>query len=214
MRFSSRDETCDTNTPSSSSSRTSINGGIRRKSSNETIQLYRGSISNSSVHTVSTAESSDSHKDLFSESSTGQYPSIFDRKSLHSLEKPTYLLRNQSLPTICTTGEPDPDCDSDSGPTSLSTPKQEPSSLNLSTFEDEAEISLPPTPRSPEADFPFRAKSPSPSPSPVIAVPPPPLADPLMKSYGDSQLFATTEISTADTPSIRPAPFFHPQQIA
>src|ERR1700679_4287874 len=127
MRFSSWDDTCDTsNTPSSSSSRTSINGGIRRKSSNETIQSYRGSISNSSVHTISTAESSDTRKDLFdlsrqcstpavshhsSEPSTGQYPSIFDHKSLHSLEKPTSLLRNQSLSTICTAGEPNSDCE-------------------------------------------------------------------------------------------------------
>jgi p21-activated kinase 1 len=228
MRFSSRDETCDTNTPSSSSSRTSINGGIRRKSSNETIQSYQGSISNSSVHTISTAESSDTHRDLSdlsgqcfppavsrhsSEPSTGQYPSVLDHKSLHSLEKPTSLLRNQSLSTICTTDEPNSDCESDSGSTSPPTPKQEPSPSSLPALEDEAEMSLPPTPRSPQAIVPTEhtwAKALSPSTgsssSPVFAAPPP-LNDRLMKSYGKSP---TTEISTADTPSIRPTPFFPP----
>jgi p21-activated kinase 1 len=231
MRFSSRDETCDTNTPSSPSSRPSVNGGIRRKSSNETIQSYQGSISNSSVHTISTAESSDTHKDLSdlsgprsppavshhsSESSTGQYPSIFDYKTFHSLEKPTSFFRNESLSTICTTREPNSDNESDSGSTSPSpsTPKQEPSSLGLPTLEDVAEIYLPPTPRSPQAIVPTRVEAPSPStstgPSPVLTAPPPPLNDPLMKSYGDSQPFATTEISTADTPSIRPTPFIPP----
>jgi p21-activated kinase 1 len=229
MRFSSRDETCDTNTPSGSSSRTPMNGGIRRKPSNETIQSYQGSISNSSVHTISTAESSDTHKDLFdlprqcstpavshhsSEPSTGQYPFIFYHKSLHSLEKQTTLLRNQSLSTICTAGEPNSDCEYDSGPTSPSTPKQEPGFSSLPTLEDEAEIYLPPTPRSPQTIVPTgptRSKALTPStgtiPSPVFAAPPPPLNDPLLKSYGKSP---TTEISTADTPSIRPTPFFPP----
>ena len=220
MRFSSRDETCDTNTPSSTPSRTSINGGTRRKSSNETIQSYRGSISNSSVHTISTVEYSDTHKDLSdlsgqlfppaisqhsSESSTGQYPSIVDHKSLHSLEKPTSISRNQSLSTISTTGEPTSDCESDSGSTSPSTPKEEPISLSLPTLEDEAEISLPPALRSPQAIVP-----PGTSPSPVFAAPPPPLNDPLMKSYGNSHPFAATGISIADIPSIRLTPFIPP----
>jgi hypothetical protein len=141
MRFSSRDETRDSNTPSGSSSRTPINRRIRRKSSNETIQSYQGSISNSSVHTVSTAESADTHKDLSgqcsppavsyhsSESSTGQYPSIFDHKSFHSLEKTTSILQNESVSNICTTRELEhsSDCESNSGSTTPSTPKQEPS---------------------------------------------------------------------------------------
>jgi hypothetical protein len=141
MRFSSRDETCDSNTPSSSSSRTPINRGIRRESSNETIKSYQGSISNSSVYTVSTAESADTHKDLSgqcsppavsyhsSESSTGQYPSIFDHKSFHSLEKTTSILQNESVSNICTTRELEhsSDCESNSGSTTPSTPKQEPS---------------------------------------------------------------------------------------
>jgi hypothetical protein len=149
MKFSSRDETCDSNTPSSSSSRTPINGGIRRKSSNETIKSYQGSISNSSVHTVSTAESADTHKDLSdlsrqyslpavsyhsSETSTGQYPSIFDHKSFHSLEKTTSILQNESVSNICTTGtrelEPNSDCESNSSSTSPSAPKQKPSPLS------------------------------------------------------------------------------------
>ena len=218
MRFTSRDETCDSNTPSSSSSRMLINGAMRRKSSNETIRSYRGSISNSSVHTISTAESlgsaSGSHKDLSdlpgqcpaasaasttssrhsSESSTGQYPSIFK-----SLEKPTCLSRNrnQSLSSIFTTREPNSDCESDIGYTSPPTPKQEHSSLSFPTLEDEAEIPLPSTLRSPNAIIPTRTtKAPSPRPSPGFAIPPPPLNGPLMKSYDESQLFTTTGISS------------------
>ena len=223
MRFSSRDETCDTNTPSSSSSPASINGGTRRESSNETTQSYRGSISNSSLHTISTTESSDAHQDLSnlsgqfspptdyqhsSESSTGQYPSIFDHKSFHSLEKSNSHSRNQSLSTICTTGEPTSDCESNSGSTSPpSTPKQEHSSLSL-TLEDEAEISLSPVPLSPQAIVPARATTPSPI--PVFAAPSRPLNDPPIRPYGDSQLLATTEIPIADTPSVRPIPLFPP----
>ena len=226
MRFSSRDEACDSNTPSSSSSRTSINGGIRRKSSNETIQSYQGSISNSSLHTISTVET---HKDLSdppgqrppptvsyhsSESSRGQYPPISDTKSLHSLEKATSLLRNQSLSTICTTRELNSDSESDSGSTSPSTPKRETSPLNLPSLEDVAEVSLPATSRSPQAIVPTQAMAPSPStsnsPSPVFTAPPPHLNGPLMKSYADSQLFATTEISSAETPSIKPTSFLPP----
>jgi hypothetical protein len=146
MRFSSRDETRDSNTPSGSSSRTPINRGIRRKSSNETIKSYQGSISNSSVHTVSTvstAESADTHKDLSgqcsppavsyhsSESSTGQYPFIFDHKSFHSLEKTTSILQNESVSNICATREPNSDCESNSDSTTPSTPKQEPSRSGL-----------------------------------------------------------------------------------
>ena len=192
MRFSSRNETCDTNTPSSSSSRTSINGGLRHKSSNETIQSYQGSISNSSVHTISTIQSANALKDLSdlagqcpppavshhsSESSTGQYPTIFDDKSLHSLEKPTSLFRNQSLSTICTIREPDSDCESNSSSTLPSTPKQERSSFLLNNG-DEPEIYLPHTPRSSQAVAPTWAKAPSPStgtsPSSVVAAPSPP----------------------------------------
>jgi hypothetical protein len=53
-------------------------------------------------------------------------------------------------------------------------------------------MSLPPTPRSPQAiapTEPTRAKALSPStgtsPSTVFATPPPPLNDPLLKSYGN-----------------------------
>jgi hypothetical protein len=216
MRFSSQDETCDSNTPWSSSSRTSVYGGIRR--SIETIE----SISNSSVHTYSTA---DTHKDFSdppavshptSESPTDQYFSNFDSKSFHSLGKPTSLSRNQSLSTIRTTREPESDGEDDSGGSTLpSTPKRESSSSSLSTLEDEAEISSPHTPRSPQTTVPTRAKAPSLSPSssssPVFAAPYPPLNAPLKKSsYGDSQLYATTEIPTPYTPVIGPPPFFPP----
>ena len=224
MRFSSRDETCDSNTPWSSSSLPSVNGGVRRIFSNETI-------SNSSVHTMSTA---DAHKDLSdfsaqcyppavshhhsSESSAGQHPSISHAKSSHSLGKPTCLTRNQSLSTMCTTREPNSDDgDSDSRSTaSPSTPKQEPSSF-LPALEDEAtEIPLPPTsrsPQSPQATVPTRAKAPglSPSPgfSPVVAAPPS-LNSPLMKSYSDSPLFATAESSTPNTPTTGSTAFSPP----
>ena len=274
MSFSSRDETFDTNTPSSPSNHPSVNGETRRKSS-ETIQSYQESISNSSVHTYSTVESADSHNDLSdlsgrffpptlshrpSESPTGQYSSIFDHKSSHSLEKSTSHCRNQSLSSIRTTTytrEPNFDCESDSGSTtSPSTPKQEPSSsLSLLPLEDEAEISLSPAPRSPQVIFPIRKPgsgsttspstpkqepsssssllpledeaeislspaprspqvifpirklpSPNPNPSPAFAAPHPPLNGHPMKSYTDPQLFAATEISSADTPSTLPPP--------
>ena len=230
MRFSSRDETFDTNTPSSPSNHPSINGETRRKSS-ETIQSYQESISNSSVHTYSTVESADSHNDLSdhsgrffpptpshrpSESPTGQYSSFFDHKSSHSLEKSSSHCRNQSLSSIRTTTytrESNFDCESDSGSTtSPSTPKQEPSSSSsLLPLEKDAEISLSPAPRSPQVIFPIRKlpspnPNPNPSPSPVFAAPHPPINGPPVKSYTDPQLFATTEISSTDTPSTLPPP--------
>ncbi len=52
MAFSSRKETYDPNTPSS---RTSMNALNRRSSRGTTIESYRGSIPNSSVHTTSAA---------------------------------------------------------------------------------------------------------------------------------------------------------------
>src|SRR6266436_749169 len=226
MRFSSKEEEAfHSNTPSSSSSRTSINGRIRRRSSNETIESYQESISNDSVHSVSTVDTHRDQSDLAGqdslpivshrspESSTGQGFSISDHKSLHSLEKSTHLSRNQSLSTINTIRESESDRESDSDSTSPSTPKLEPTFLNLPSLEDEAEISLPPSPRSPQAIVPNRVGAPSPSPSPVFtAPPPPPLKGPLMKPYGDSQPFATTGISTTDIPSIRPT-YFPPPPI-
>jgi p21-activated kinase 1 len=216
MKFSSRDETRDSNTPWCSSSRASVNGGVRRIFSNETI-------SNSSVHTMSTT---DAHKDLSdpsgqfpphavsrnsSESSAGQYPSISHIKSFNSLGKPTCLSRNQSLSTIHTNREPNSDGESDySGSTAPPTPKQEPSPFFPALEDEAAEISLPPTSQSPQAAVPTRAKAPSlgltPTPSPVFTTPPP-SNGPLMKSYSDSPLLATAEISTPNTPATGPTSF-------
>ncbi len=204
MRLSSKKETYDSNPPSGSSSRTLINGGIRRRPSNETIESYQGSISNDSIHTVSTVHTDRDQFDL-----SGQDSFISDHKSLHSFEKSTRLSRNQSLSTIRTIRESESESDSDS--TSPSPPKQESSSLSLHSLEDEAEISFPPNPRSPQAIAPTRVEAPSHIPSPVfVAHPPLPLSGPLMKPYGDSQLFASTGISTTDTPSIRPTSFLPP----
>jgi p21-activated kinase 1 len=210
MRFSSRDETCDSNTPSGPSTRTQGNGRIRRKSLDETIQSYQGSISNSSTHTISTIKSADTHKDLSGPSGRcfpppiSHHSSTFDHKSFHSLEKKNYSFRNQSPSTLCTTREPD------SGSTSPFTPEQVLSSLLFS--EDDFGICLPPPIPFPQDIVPTRAEAPGPSPT-VFAAPPPPLNGPLVKSYGDSQLFATTQISTADTPAIGPTSFFPSQTV-
>lgn len=219
MSFSSRDETCDSNTPwgSSSSSPKSTNEGNRLS--------YQGSISNSSLHTVSTADTHNDPSELSgqcpprTESPTGQYSSMIDIKSFHSFEKPTYHSRNQSLSSICTTRARESnfnsnfDCGSDSGgSTPPSTPRQDSSSpLSLPALEDEAEFSLPPTPsRSPPAVLTPQVKtpnlSPSPGPSPVIAPPRAPFNGSLIKSYTDPPLFATTGISAGDTPTVGPTP--------
>src|SRR6266849_2137759 len=142
MAFPSGKETYDSNTPSS---RTSMNGASKpalyRRSSNT--QSYRGSISNSSVHTTSTTAT---RKDLFdySEQSPGGVASISHRKSFHSLEKPTFRFRNQSQSTVGTIRQ----AGSARSSTATSASKQEIYSLNIPSFEDEDEFLLPSTPRS------------------------------------------------------------------
>jgi hypothetical protein len=69
-----------------------------------------------------------SHLNYFSDSSSGQDPSISDYKYLHSFEKPTFGFRNQSLSTISTIREPE----SNRSSTATSTP-------SLLSLEDEAE---------------------------------------------------------------------------
>ncbi|KAI0284199.1 hypothetical protein BGY98DRAFT_582177 [Russula aff. rugulosa BPL654] len=129
MAFPSRKETYDSNTPSDLSSRMSTNGALYRTSpKGTTIQSYRESISNSSVHTTSTAAT---YEDLFdyTEQDPGGIPSISHCKSFHSLEKPTFRFKNQSQST------------SEAGSvrssiaTSISTPEIR--SLNIPSFGDE-----------------------------------------------------------------------------
>jgi hypothetical protein len=145
MTFSSGKETYDSNTPLDLSSRTSMDGApkaaLYRRSSNT--QSYRGSISNSSVHTTSTTAT---RKDLFdrSEQNLGRVASISHRKSFHSFEKPTFRSRNQSQSTVGTIREPRFARSS----TATSSSKQEIHSLNIPSFEDEDESLLPSTPRS------------------------------------------------------------------
>ena len=104
MISSSQKETYQSNTPSGSSSRTSIDGVLHHRSSKGTIQSY---LSNSSVHTTTAAI----HEDLFGVSEQGPVSSnirlslILDDKSLHSLEKLSFGIRNQSQSTICTIGD-------------------------------------------------------------------------------------------------------------
>ena len=93
MAFPSQTETHDSNTPSGLSIRTSMNGAEFRLSSiGTTIQSDRGSITNSSMHTTSTAAT---RKDLIDCSISP----ISHRKSFHSLEKPTSRFKNQSQNT-------------------------------------------------------------------------------------------------------------------
>jgi hypothetical protein len=96
-----RKESRDSNTPSHSSSRTSANGALYRTT---TIQSDRGSTSNSSVHTTSTAATSEDSFDYTKPSPRGVPSIIFDTKSFNpSLEKPTsFHFRNQSQSTVGT----------------------------------------------------------------------------------------------------------------
>lgn len=191
MAFPSREETYDSNTQWDLSSRTSINGELlRRLSKGTSIQSYRGSISNSSLHANSTAVT---HNDLFECSEQGQCgaPSISHHKSLHSLEKTTFRLRNQSQSTVGTTRE----AGSVRSSTASSTLEQEIRSLHIPSFEDEGE--LPPDP--------------GPTSSRIYGVPSSlPLDHPLTKPYGDSQPFTTTKLLTADKPRTKHPPSFPP----
>jgi hypothetical protein len=159
----------DSYTPSGSSSRTSINRVLHRRSrrsssSKETsIRSPQGSISNFSFHSATAANDKDQH-----DYDTSNTSSISDHKYFHSLEKPTFGFRNQSLSTLGT----------------IRGPKSERTSTALST------------PRSSQAIAPTLIRDSSPS--PVYAIPPSPSS-----GDGDSQPFATTEISTAVTPTIQ-----------
>jgi hypothetical protein len=199
MAYHSRKETYESNTPSDLST---MNGALYRRSSSESRSIR---ISNSSVHTTSMAAT---REDLFdySEQGPGRVHSISHRKSFHSLEKPTFLLRNESI------GD---------GPvrtsTATSTSKQEIRSSytdrevaimlawNIPFFEDEDGSPLPPAPRS-SIYNPSTLPEPNPSSSRIYGFPPS-TPDPLTRLYGDSQPFATTEIPTAGNPPARyPSP--------
>ena len=207
MVFRSPKRTHDSYTPSvsSSPSRTSSNGALYRRSSNETIQSYKGSISNSSTHTTSTAAT---RKDLIDclEQGPGGAPSISDRKSLYSLEKPRFHFRNQSQSTVGTIR----DVRSVRNSTATSTSEQEIRPPNIPSFEDEDESSLSSTPRSSVYNLSTTLPGPDPSSSRTYGVLPSiPSDDPLTKPYGDPRPFATTEIPTADsenTPARHPLP--------
>ncbi len=144
MAFPSRKDTYDSYTPSISSSRTSRNGSLYRKSSNETIQSYQESISNSSVHTTSTVAT---RKDLFDclGQGSGGNTSNSDLKSPHAFEKPTFGFRNQSQSTVGTTRE----AEFDSNSTPPSTPKPELRSLVQILVHGQVTfmVSLPPLPQ-------------------------------------------------------------------
>jgi hypothetical protein len=203
MPFRSRKKIYESNTPSVSSSRTSMNGALYRRSSKETVQSYRGSISNSSMHTTSTAAT---RKDVldYSEQGPDGVHSISHSKSFHFLEKSMLLSRNQSQSTVGTIRE----AGSVRSSTTTSTSEQETRSLNVTSFEDEDESPLLSTPRSSVYNL-STLPEPSPSSSRICGVPPStPLGDPLTKPYGDSQPFATTEIPTADKP-----PAKHPSSL-
>ena len=106
MTSSSQKETYESNTPSASSSCTSVDGVFHHRSS-KTIQSYQGFLSNSSVHTTTAVF----HEDLFGvseqdpDSSNIPFSLISDDKSLHYLEKRSFGTRNQSQSTVCTTGD-------------------------------------------------------------------------------------------------------------
>ena len=181
MAFPSRKETYDSNTPSELSSRTSMNGAQHRRSSKRTtIRSYQGSISNSSVHTTSTAAT---RNDIFdnSENGPGGAPSI-DGKSFHSLEKSIFRFRNQSQSTVSTIRE----AGSVGSHTATSSSEQEIRSLNMPSFEGEDESSLHSSPRSSLYSL-STLHEPSPSSSRIYGDPPSiPLDDPSTKPYGDS----------------------------
>ena len=146
MAFPSRKEAYDSNTSPNLSSRTSMNGAQYRRSTKWTTsysQSYRGSISNSSVHTTSTAATREGLFDN-SENGTGGVPSTSHRKSFHSLEKSTFLFRNQSQSTLGTIR----DAGSARSSTITSTSKQGTCLLNIPSLEDGDESPLPFTPRS------------------------------------------------------------------
>ncbi|KAI0286016.1 hypothetical protein BGY98DRAFT_253115 [Russula aff. rugulosa BPL654] len=187
MRFSSQEETQDSNVPTNTSSHTSITGNVLyRRSSEKTIQSYRGSISNSSMHTTSTVTT---HEEDLSGPSWGQGPDrgfpIPDHKSSHSLEKLTFGDRNQSLSTVYTIREPEFDRSS----IETSTPTQELRSLSLHSLEDKAVSSLPSTPHS-SAYSPVTDPIPSSSLNYDYALSTP-SDDLLTKLFGDSQPSAT-----------------------
>ncbi len=176
MAFLSRKDTCDSFTPSISSSRTSRNGSLYRKSSKESIQSYQESISNSSVHTTSTAATRKELLDCLGQGSDGDT----DPKSLHAFEKPTFGFRNQSQSTVGTIRE----AEFDSNSTPPSTPKPDLFSLDDLSFEDEVESSLPSSPRSSVHSL-SKLPDPSPRPSHIYGVPPStPPDDPSTKPYG------------------------------
>ncbi|KAF8479724.1 hypothetical protein DFH94DRAFT_745414, partial [Russula ochroleuca] len=190
MSLSSQKETRDSYPPSSSSNRASIDEvhGIS-STGRESIQSQQESISNYSVHSTTVSI----HKDFFDLSGQGdQDPSSSNYKYL-SFQKPTSGFRNQCL-SVCTTCEPESN--------RSSTATSAPSLLSLEDEAETAETSPPSTPHPSRAiaSTLITDPSPSPSPSPVYAVPPlPSLGD------GDSQTLAAMEMSTADTPSTRPA---------
>ena len=132
MAFLSRKETYDSNTPSGSSSRTSMNRQYRRSPKGNTIRSHRESISNSSVHTISPTATS---RDVFDspEQNSSEVLSISHHKYLYSLEKATVRFRNQSQSSLDTVRE----AGSARSSTATSTPKQEIRSLNIPSFEDE-----------------------------------------------------------------------------
>lgn len=210
MDISSQNETYNYYTPSGPPSRISINGVLDHRSSKETIQLDQRSISNSSFHTNHATTAID--EDMFglsrqrplplvsrnSSDSSSERVIISDDKSFHSLNKTTSGFRNQSLSTVSTTHEHQ--SNRNSGTSFI--PMQNSCSPSLSHLQDEAESFLSSTPSSSRAIAPSLITDPSPSQIPVYVDPlTPPLND------GDYQPLANMEISTADTPSIRPASF-------
>ena len=194
MAFPSRKETREYNTPPDLSSRAQY----RSSSKPTNIRSPRGSISNSSVHTTSTAAT---RKDLFGYSENGPSgaPSYSHRKSSHSLEKPTFRFRNQSQSTVSTIRE----AGSIRSYTSTPTSKQEIRSSNMPSFEGGDQSRLPSTPLSSLYD-PSTLLEPSSSASHIYGISPSaPLDNPLTEPYGDSQPFDTAEIPTGDKPSAR-----------
>jgi hypothetical protein len=150
MSFSSQKRTYNSYTPSGSSSRFPIVSGtqqnLNRYSKATSIQSHQESISNFSVHTTTAA----THKDLlgpsgqgspfptsnnFSDTSRGRSHPISVCKSIHTLSKPTFGFRNQSLSTACSICEPE----SDRSSTATSTP-------SVSSLEDEADSESSPSP--------------------------------------------------------------------
>jgi hypothetical protein len=169
MSLPSQKETHHFYPPSSSTSRPSMNGVLRHRSSKATIQSHQESISNSSLHTSTAANDKDTvghsgqdpHPSVShhtSDSSSGRVPSISDHKSSHSLEKPTYGFRNQSQSTVRTIREPE----SNNTFTPTSTLRQKFRFLSRPALEDEAKPSLPSTSCSSRSTAPTLMTDPSP----------------------------------------------------